>query len=54
MSLSLFCLHANNGFHGDLKPDNILFNIKGNNKFTYYLADFGVSKFLKVKLDTYY
>ena len=37
------CLESIGCFHRDLKPANILMN-KNNNKWNYYIADFGISK----------
>ena len=41
MSLSLFCLHTNGCFHGDMKPANILINDANPNQINYYLTDYG-------------
>ena len=44
MSLTLFCLHSNGCFHGDIKPANILISNKHPAKLNYYLTDYGEGK----------
>lgn len=39
------CMHANNCYHFDLKPTNIMVNQK-NEKLIYYLTDFNEDRVL--------
>ena len=41
MSLTLFCLHKNGFFHGDIKPANILVSKNIKHELIYYLTDYG-------------
>eukprot|EP00828_Plagiopyla_frontata_P038025 TRINITY_DN498_c0_g1_i8.p1 TRINITY_DN498_c0_g1~~TRINITY_DN498_c0_g1_i8.p1 ORF type:complete len:547 (+),score=60.82 TRINITY_DN498_c0_g1_i8:75-1715(+) len=47
ISLSLFCLHSNGFFHGDIKPANILMSHSNSQQTNYYLTDYGEGKCLE-------
>ena len=52
ISVPLLCLHLNNCFHGDIKPENILVNKNNESKNIYYLTDYGEGKIVDELLKT--